>query len=65
MPGKLKFYKALQNHFHRISDHMKINYYMDICARKDEMLDHWVKEIFDRDGDGYISHFEKELYDHN
>ncbi|KAH3748427.1 hypothetical protein DPMN_182872 [Dreissena polymorpha] len=65
MPGKLKFYKALQNHFHHISDHMKIVFIMDICSRKDKMLNHWVKEIFDRDGDGYISHFEKELYDHD
>ncbi|XP_052259261.1 uncharacterized protein LOC127863690 [Dreissena polymorpha] len=62
--GKMKFFKALQKHFIGISDHMRVNFIMDICSHKDEMLDLWVKEIFDMDGDGYISHFEKGLYDH-
>ncbi|XP_052761224.1 uncharacterized protein LOC128203738 [Mya arenaria] len=59
--GKVRFYKALGKHFQNISATMIIYFVLDLCERKDEMLDSWVKEIFDKDGDGFISHFEKDL----
>ncbi|KAH3691139.1 uncharacterized protein LOC127863697 [Dreissena polymorpha] len=58
--GKIKFYRALEQHFVNISDDMKIQFILDICERRDHMLDKWVNEIFDKNNDGYISHFEKE-----
>ncbi|WAR00164.1 hypothetical protein MAR_024536 [Mya arenaria] len=42
-------------------DDMKIAFVLDICNRRDHMLTKWVQEIFDKDGDGYISHFEREI----
>ncbi|WAR00162.1 hypothetical protein MAR_024534 [Mya arenaria] len=59
--GKVRFFRALQKHFHNISDDMKIAFVLDICKRRDHMLTKWVQEIFDKDGDGYISHFEREI----
>ncbi|XP_052812545.1 uncharacterized protein LOC128240093 [Mya arenaria] len=60
--GKIRFFRALQKHFHNISDDMKIAFVLDVCKRGDQMLTKWVQEIFDRDGDGYISHFERDIY---
>ncbi|WAR14469.1 hypothetical protein MAR_004574 [Mya arenaria] len=60
--GKVRFYRALQKHFHNISDDMKITFVLDICKRRDHMLTKWVQEIFDKDGDGYITHFEREIF---
>ncbi|XP_052821407.1 uncharacterized protein LOC128246911 [Mya arenaria] len=60
--GKVRFYRALQKHFHNISGDMKITFVLDICKRRDHMLTKWVQEIFDKDGDGYITHFEREIY---
>ncbi|WAR10638.1 hypothetical protein MAR_035714 [Mya arenaria] len=59
--GKVRFFRALEKHFHHISDDMKISFVLDICERRDEMLTKWVQEIFDKDGDGYISHFERDI----
>ncbi|XP_052820097.1 uncharacterized protein LOC128245917 [Mya arenaria] len=61
--GKVKFFRALGKHFHNISDDMKITFVLDICKRRDQMLTKWVQEIFDKDGDGYITHFEMEIYE--
>ncbi|KAH3691142.1 uncharacterized protein LOC127863695 isoform X2 [Dreissena polymorpha] len=58
--GKIKFYRAFEQHFVNISDDMKIQFILDICERRDHMLDKWVKELFDINNDGYISHFEKQ-----
>ncbi|WAR10632.1 hypothetical protein MAR_035708 [Mya arenaria] len=60
--GKVRFFKALRNHFHNISDAMKISFVLDLCKRRDQMLIKWVQEIFDKDGDGHITLFEKEIY---
>ncbi|WAR10634.1 hypothetical protein MAR_035710 [Mya arenaria] len=60
--GKVRFFKALADYFQNISDNMKIAFVLDICKRRDQMLTKWVQEIFDKDGDGYISHFEMEIY---
>ncbi|WAR10637.1 hypothetical protein MAR_035713 [Mya arenaria] len=59
--GKVRFFRALKKHFHNISDDLKIAFILDICKRRDQMLTKWVQEIFDKDGDGYISHFEREI----
>ncbi|XP_052814104.1 uncharacterized protein LOC128241183 [Mya arenaria] len=48
--GKVRFFRALRNHFHNISDDMKIAFVLDICKRRDQMLTKWVQEIFDNDG---------------
>ncbi|XP_052821409.1 uncharacterized protein LOC128246913 [Mya arenaria] len=61
--GKIKFLTALDDYFQNISDNMRINFVIDLCSRRDDMLIDWVKEIFDKDGDGYISHFERIYYD--
>ncbi|KAH3691140.1 hypothetical protein DPMN_191281 [Dreissena polymorpha] len=58
--GKIKFYRALAQHFVNISDDMKIQFILDICERRDHMLDKWVKELFDINNNGYISDFEKQ-----
>ncbi|XP_052814105.1 uncharacterized protein LOC128241185 [Mya arenaria] len=60
--GKVRFFKALRNHFHDISDALKISFVLDLCKRRDQMLIKWVQEIFDKDGDGHITLFEKKIY---
>ncbi|WAR10635.1 hypothetical protein MAR_035711 [Mya arenaria] len=60
--GKVRFFKALGKYFLNISDDMKITFILDICKRRDHMLTKWVEELFDIDGDGYITHFEKDIY---
>ncbi|XP_052812550.1 uncharacterized protein LOC128240095 [Mya arenaria] len=60
--GKVMFLTALDDYFHNISDTMRINFILDLCARRDAMLIKWVKEVFDKDGDGSISHFERIYY---
>ncbi|WAR10633.1 hypothetical protein MAR_035709 [Mya arenaria] len=59
--GKVRFFMALQKHFHMISDDMKIAFILDICKRRDHMLTMWVEEIFDNDGDGFITRFERQI----
>ncbi|XP_052821410.1 uncharacterized protein LOC128246914 [Mya arenaria] len=61
--GIIKFLTALDDHFQNISETMRVNFILDLCSRRDNMLIDWVKEIFDKDGDGYISHFERVYYD--
>ncbi|XP_052812544.1 uncharacterized protein LOC128240092 [Mya arenaria] len=61
-PGTITFLKALEDYFLNISDTMRVNFILDLCSRRGDMLIGWVREIFDKDGDGYISHFERIFY---
>ncbi|KAH3748330.1 hypothetical protein DPMN_182771 [Dreissena polymorpha] len=48
--GKIKFFKALEQHFTDVPDRLKIQFILDLCDKRDVTLDEWVKEIFDTDG---------------
>ncbi|XP_045178756.2 uncharacterized protein LOC123538603 [Mercenaria mercenaria] len=60
--GKRRFYNAMKTKFCGISLSMIQDVVIDLCRHKKHMLDKWVKELFDTDRDGYISHFEKRHY---
>jgi len=32
------------------ADSTKVDFVLDLCARRDHMLEKWVREIFDKDG---------------
>ncbi|XP_052237508.1 uncharacterized protein LOC127848882 [Dreissena polymorpha] len=57
--GKIQFFKALEHHLTDVPDRLKIQFILDLCDKRDGTLDEWVKEIFDTDGDGYISKDER------
>ncbi|XP_045179260.2 uncharacterized protein LOC123538912 isoform X2 [Mercenaria mercenaria] len=58
------FYKAMKLKFcsSPFTSTFVANLVMDLCKQQDFMLDKWVKELFDFDDDGYISHLEKTYY---
>ncbi|XP_052796461.1 uncharacterized protein LOC128228939 [Mya arenaria] len=62
--GKITFLTALEDYFQNISETLRVNFILELCSRRDDMLIDWVKEIFDKDGDGYISHFERIFYNY-
>ncbi|XP_060569065.1 uncharacterized protein LOC132727543 [Ruditapes philippinarum] len=60
--GKRNMYAAMKTKLCNISLSMIQSVVLDLCRRKNHMLDKWVEELFDIDGNGYISHFEKHFY---
>ncbi|XP_060567503.1 uncharacterized protein LOC132726245 [Ruditapes philippinarum] len=61
--GKKKLYKALKFKFCRTKISYTASFVIELCRRRDGMLDELVRELFDVDGDGYVTHYEKQLYD--
>ncbi|XP_060567510.1 uncharacterized protein LOC132726248 [Ruditapes philippinarum] len=60
--GKRTLYIAMKAKVCDISLSTIQSVVLDLCRHKNHMLDKWVEELFDIDGNGYISHFEKHLY---
>ncbi|XP_060587714.1 uncharacterized protein LOC132743199 [Ruditapes philippinarum] len=60
--GKQTLYIAMKAKVCDISLSTIQSVVLDLCRHKNHMLDKWVEELFDIDGNGYISHFEKHLY---
>ncbi|XP_045178971.2 uncharacterized protein LOC123538737 [Mercenaria mercenaria] len=60
--GKRYLYKAMKTKLCGMKLSFTANLVIDLCRHRNIMLDKWVAELFDIDGDGYISHFEKNFY---
>ncbi|XP_060567502.1 uncharacterized protein LOC132726243 [Ruditapes philippinarum] len=63
--GKKKLYKAMKTKLCLTKLSFTAEFVMDLCSQKHGMLEKWVAALFDIDGDGYITHFEKQLYDND
>ncbi|XP_045179591.2 uncharacterized protein LOC123539159 [Mercenaria mercenaria] len=62
--GKRKLYKALKTKFCNTKLSFTAGFVVDLCRRRDGMLDKWVGELFDIDGDGFVTHHEKNIYNY-
>lgn len=60
--GQKNLYKAFKTKFCNTRLSFTADLVIELCIRKDEMLDRWVSELFDLDGDGFITHHEKQYY---
>ncbi|XP_060587711.1 uncharacterized protein LOC132743197 [Ruditapes philippinarum] len=63
LTGKRLLYKALKTKLCAMTRMFAQNIVMDLCRHRNRMLDLWVAEVFDLNDDGFISHFERHLYD--
>ncbi|XP_053385943.1 uncharacterized protein LOC123538912 isoform X1 [Mercenaria mercenaria] len=62
--GQKKLYKALKTKLCNTKLSFIAGLVIDLCRRRDSMLDKWVKELFDIDGDGFVTHHEKQFYNY-
>ncbi|XP_045179601.2 uncharacterized protein LOC123539169 [Mercenaria mercenaria] len=60
--GQKYFYNAMKTKFCSLPLLFTANHVIGLCRKRDFMLDKWVSELFDFDGDGYISHLERTYY---
>ncbi|XP_045178945.2 uncharacterized protein LOC123538714 [Mercenaria mercenaria] len=61
--GKQYLYRTMKSKFCGIGLTFTSHFVMDLCrSQHRRLLIKWVKELFDIDRDGYISHYEKNLY---
>lgn len=56
------FYQALKTQLCNMKWQFIANFVKDLCREKHFILDRWASELFDIDGNGFISHYEKHLY---
>ncbi|KAL4217299.1 hypothetical protein ACF0H5_023750 [Mactra antiquata] len=64
--GKQHFYQALKSALCEIKDSFAASMVEDLCKEKERyMLNKWIGELFDTDGDGYITHYERTQYAHD
>ncbi|XP_060587713.1 uncharacterized protein LOC132743198 [Ruditapes philippinarum] len=61
--GKKKLYKAMKTKLCQMKLSFIAEFVLDLCRGKHALLTNWVGELFDIDGDGYITHFEKHSFD--
>ncbi|XP_045179418.2 uncharacterized protein LOC123539019 [Mercenaria mercenaria] len=60
--GKHYLYKAMKTKLCGMKRSFVASFVIDLCRHKNRLLDKWVAELFDIDEDGYITHFERNIY---
>ncbi|XP_060594159.1 uncharacterized protein LOC132748573 [Ruditapes philippinarum] len=63
--GKQHLYKAMKKKICGMTLSFIASLVIDLCHHRHTMLDTWVAGLFDVDGDGQISHFERNMYKDN
>ncbi|XP_053385969.1 uncharacterized protein LOC123539168 [Mercenaria mercenaria] len=61
--GRKYFYRAINSKLCEITGMFAANLVEHLCRLRGSFLDKWVSELFDMDGDGMVTHFEKRYYD--
>ncbi|XP_045180018.2 uncharacterized protein LOC123539453 [Mercenaria mercenaria] len=63
--GRKYFYKAIKTKLCQIKETFAANLVEDLCRHRGSFLDKRAAELFDIDGDGMVTHFEKRFYEFN
>ncbi|XP_060587710.1 uncharacterized protein LOC132743196 [Ruditapes philippinarum] len=61
--GKQHLYKAMKKKICGMTLSFIASLVIDLCRHKNAMLDTWVAGLFDVDGNGQITHFERNMYE--
>ncbi|KAL4217297.1 hypothetical protein ACF0H5_023748 [Mactra antiquata] len=60
--GQRRFYMVMKSKVCGLKPAFIANYVLTLCKERKPTLDDWVSELFDLDGDGVLSHREKNQY---